>query len=42
MISGQKCRAIKLRMSRNNVGFEFMGKDMLHSKKTEVKEILKF
>ena len=33
---------IRLRMSRNNVGFEFMGKDMLHSKKTEVNEILKF
>jgi len=26
---------IKLRMSRNNVGFEFMGIDILHSKKEE-------
>ena len=33
---------IKLRMSRNNVGFEFLGRDILHSKKADVTEILKF
>lgn len=33
---------IKLRMAKNNVGFEFMGKDILHSKKSDVNEILKF
>jgi len=42
--TGGRCtpfeQPIKLRMSRNNVGFEFLGKDILHSKKTEVDEIL--
>ena len=33
---------IRLRMSKNNVGFEFMGKDILHSKKSDVNEILNF
>jgi hypothetical protein len=33
---------IKLRMSRNNVGFEFLGRDILHSKKADITEILKF
>lgn len=31
---------LKFRMKINNVGFEFLGKDILHSKKTEVDEIL--
>ena len=31
---------IKLRMVKNNVGFEFMGKDILHSKKSTVNEVL--
>jgi len=42
--SGMRCTPyempIRLRMSRNNVGFEFLGKDILHSKKTEVNEII--
>jgi len=42
--TGGRCtpfeQPIKLRMSRNNVGFEFLGKDILHSKKTEVNEII--
>jgi hypothetical protein len=33
---------LKMRMTQNNVGFEFMGKDILHSKKPEANEILKF
>ena len=44
--TGGRCtpyeQPIRLRMSRNNVGFEFLGKDILHSKKSEVNEILKF
>ena len=31
---------IRLRMSKNNVGFEFLGKDILHSKRSELKEVL--
>lgn len=31
---------IRMRMVKNNVGFEFMGKDILHSKKSEIEEIL--
>lgn len=31
---------IKLRMTKNNVGFEFLGKDILHSKRSELKDIL--
>lgn len=31
---------LKLRMSKNNAGFEFLGKDIMHSKKSEVEEIL--
>lgn len=42
--TGGRCtpfeQPIKLRMSRNNVGFEFLGKDILHSKRSEVEEIL--
>lgn len=42
--TGGRCtpfeQPIKLRMSLNNVGFEFLGKDILHSKRTEVEEIL--
>ena len=30
---------IRLRMSRNNVGFEFMGRDILHEKKPKEKLI---
>ena len=30
---------IKLRMSKNNVGFEFLEKDLLHSKKQEINQI---
>ena len=44
--TGGRCtpfeQPIRLRMSRNNVGFEFLGKDILHSKRSEVNEILKF
>jgi len=42
--TGGRCtpfeQPVKLRMSRNNVGFEFLGKDILHSKRSEVEEIL--
>jgi KaiC/GvpD/RAD55 family RecA-like ATPase len=31
---------MRLRMSKNNVGFEFLGKDILHSKRSELKDIL--
>lgn len=31
---------IRLRMSKNNVGFEFLGKNILHSKISELKDIL--
>ena len=31
---------IRLRMSKNNVGFEFLGKDILHSKRSELKDVL--
>jgi hypothetical protein len=31
---------LRLRMVKNNVGFEFLGKDILHSKKSEVEDIL--
>lgn len=44
--TGGRCtpfeQPVKLRMSRNNVGFEFLGKDILHSKKSEVNEIINF
>lgn len=44
--SGGRCTSyeqpIKLRMSKNNVGFEFLGKDIIHSKKSDINEILKF
>lgn len=31
---------LRLRMVKNNVGFEFLGKDIMHSKKSDIKEIL--
>lgn len=41
--TGGRCtpfeQPIKLRMARNNVGFEFLGKDLLHSKRTEIEEL---
>lgn len=44
--TGGRCtpheQPIKLRMTKNNVGFEFLGKDILHSKRSNVDEILKF
>jgi KaiC/GvpD/RAD55 family RecA-like ATPase len=33
---------IKLRMALNNVGFEFLGKNILHTEKSQVKELLNF
>jgi len=33
---------LKFRMSKNNVGFEFLNKDILHSKHTDVNEIIDF
>ena len=33
---------IRLRMTRDNVGFEFLGSDILHSNNTDVNELLKF
>ena len=33
---------IRLRMVRNNVGFEFLGVDILHSNNTNVNELLDF
>ncbi len=42
--TGMRCtpyqEPIRLRMVKNNVGFEFMGKDILHSKKATIKEVL--
>jgi len=42
--TGGRCtpygQPIRLRMSKNNCGFEFLGKDILHSKRSEVKDIL--
>lgn len=31
---------LRLRMIKNNVGFEFLGKDILHSKKSNLEEVL--
>jgi hypothetical protein len=31
---------LRLRMVKNNVGFEFLGQDILHSKKSEIEEVL--
>ena len=33
---------IKLRMTRNNVGFEFAGVDILNTKKIDINDLLKF
>jgi hypothetical protein len=33
---------VRLRMVKNNVGFEFLGIDILNSKNTNVKELLDF
>ncbi|MEN8834732.1 MAG: hypothetical protein ABF265_01805 [Polaribacter sp.] len=33
---------MKLKMSTNNVGFEFMGKNILHNEKSDINETLKF
>ena len=33
-------RTYKNENGKNNVGFEFMGQDILHSKKSDLKEIL--
>tara|TARA_E500000318_G_scaffold111791_1_gene131785 strand:+ start:1705 stop:2619 length:915 start_codon:yes stop_codon:yes gene_type:complete len=42
--TGMRCTPyqdpLKIRMVKNNVGFEFMGQDILHSKKSNLKEIL--
>lgn len=44
--TGGRCtpfeQPVKLRMTKNNVGFEFLGKDIIHSKKSDINEILKF
>ena len=33
---------IRLRMSKNNVGFEFMGADIMHQVRSDIKTVLPF
>jgi hypothetical protein len=44
--TGGRCtvydKPLEIRMKKNNVGFEFLGKDMIHDKITDIKEILEF
>ena len=44
--TGSRCtpyeQPLKLRMSKNNVGFEFLNRDILHSRHTDINEIIDF
>lgn len=44
--TGGRCtpyeQPMKLRMSKNNVGFEFLNRNILHSKHTDINEIINF